>query len=78
MTETKRIENLYQYLMRKCFSPNPPKEIIVRTTLVKGGWHSNEFDAHAAGFQISRFFNPEYEARHEFSECYRLTLRETK
>ena len=78
MTETNRIENLYQYLMRKRFSLNPPKEIIVRTTLVRGGWYDNEFDAHAAGFEIRRFSNPEYEARHEFSECYKLILREHK
>lgn len=48
-------------------------EIIVRTSHVKGGWYDNELDAHLAGFDIERFINPEYEAKHEFSECYRLT-----
>lgn len=63
-----RIENLYAFL-----KGTKEDEIIVRTTRVAGGWHDNEFDAKAAGFMISRFTNKEMEARHEFSECYRLT-----
>lgn len=68
ITETNRIRNLYAYLKR-----TDADEIIVRTTYVEGGWHDNEFDAQAAGFNIYRFQNPEYAMRHEFAECYRLT-----
>ena len=64
------IGNLYSFLMK-----TTENEIVVRTTHVRGGWHDNEFDAHAAGFNISRFINPEMEARHEFAECYRLVRR---
>lgn len=46
----KRIENLHTFLKN-----TKEDEIIVRTTRVAGGWHDNEFDAHAAGFTISRF-----------------------
>lgn len=67
MTENSRIRNLYGYLMK-----TKADSIIVRTTLVSGGWDDNEFDANAAGFSICRFENPEYKARHEFAECYRL------
>lgn len=67
MTETKSIRNLYTYLRK-----TTEDEIIVRTSYVAGGWHDNEFDAHAAGFNIYRFINPEYEAKHQFAECYRL------
>ena len=70
ITETKHIRNLYAYL-----KATKADEIIIRTTYCTGGWHDNEFDAHAAGFNITRFINPEYEARHEFAECYRLTRR---
>lgn len=70
ITENKTITNLYSYLKRTAAD-----EIIVRTSRVKGGWHDNEFDANAAGFSISRFQNPEYEARHEFAECYRLVRK---
>lgn len=66
-TEIGTIRNLYSYLKR-----TDKDDIIVRTTLCNGGWHDNEFDAHAAGFDIYRFINPEYEALHQFSECYRL------
>ncbi len=66
----KRISNLYAYLM-----DTDEDEIIVRTSQVAGCWYDNEFDAHAAGFAISRFTNKEMEARHEFSECYRLTRK---
>lgn len=68
--ENKTIRNLYAYL-----KATTADEIIIRTSRVTGGWHDNEFDANAAGFNISRFINPEYEARHEFAECYRLTRR---
>ena len=68
--EGKTIENLYSFLKR-----TDADEIIVRTTRVKGCWYDNEFDANAAGFHIVRFINPEYEARHEFSECYRITRK---
>lgn len=68
--EGQTIGNLYRFL--KCTDAD---EIIVRTSRVRGGWHDNEFDANAAGFNICRFINPEYEARHEFSECYKLTRR---
>lgn len=67
VTETKPIRNLYSYLKR-----TTADEIIVRTSRVKGGWHDNEFDANAAGFSICRFQNPDYLARHEFAECYRI------
>lgn len=70
ITENKTIANLYSYLKH-----TTADEIIVRTSRVKGGWHDNEFDANAAGFSISRFQNPEYEARHEFAECYRLVRK---
>ena len=70
MTETRRIRSLYSYLKN-----TRENHIIVRTTLVSGCWYDNEFDAHAAGFEISRFQNPEYIARHEFAECYLLTRR---
>ena len=70
MTETRHIENLYAYLKR-----TRENRIIVRTTCVAGGWHDNEFSAHAAGFEICRFQNPEYLARREFAECYLLTRR---
>ena len=70
MTETRHVENLYAYLKR-----TREDRIIVRTTYVAGGWHDNEFSAHAAGFEIRRFQNPEYLARREFAECYLLTRR---
>lgn len=64
------IRNLYSFLKRTDLD-----EIVVRTTHVNGGWHDNEFDAHAAGFDIYRFQNPEMLARHEFAECYHLVRR---
>ena len=67
ITETTSIRNLYSYLKQ-----TKADEIIVRTTRVSGGWHDHEFEAQAAGFSISIFNNPEYEAKHQFSECYRL------
>lgn len=70
ITEIKTIRNLYRYLKN-----TDADEIIVRTSLCTGGWHDNEFDANAAGFDIYRFFNPEYEARNEFAECYKLIRR---
>ena len=71
MTENRTIENLYTYLRK-----STEDEIIVRTSRVNGGWHDNEFDANAAGFDICRFTNPVFEAQRTFSECYRLTRRE--
>lgn len=68
--ENKVISNLYSFLKN-----TDADEIVVRTSRVNGGWHDNEFDAHAAGFNICRFINPEYEASHTFSECYKLTRR---
>lgn len=74
ITEKQTIRNLYKYL-----KATDADEVIVRTSRVSGGWHDNEFDAQAAGFDIQRFINPEMEARHEFSECYRITRKkETK
>jgi hypothetical protein len=70
MLVNKTINNLYAFLMN-----TNEDEIIVRTSRVSGGWYDNEFDAHAAGFSISRFINKEMEARHEFAECYRITRR---
>lgn len=64
------INNLYKFLKE-----TDADTIVIRTTLVKGGWYDNEADANAAGFNITRFINPEYIARHEFAECYRLTRR---
>lgn len=62
------IENLYAYLIR-----TKEDEFIIKTSHVKGCWDDNEFDAYKAGFKIVRFINPEYKAKHEFAECYRLT-----
>lgn len=70
ITETNTVRNLYKYLKE-----TKADEIIIRTSRVTGGWHDNEFDANAAGFSISRFINPEYVAKHEFAECYRLVRR---
>jgi hypothetical protein len=67
MLENGFIKNLYAYLKN-----TKEDEIVVRTSHVMGGWHDNEFDANAAGFNIHRFNNKEMEARHEFSECYHL------
>ncbi len=68
--EGKTIENLYGFLKQ-----TDADEITIRTSRVRGGWHDNEFDAHAAGFNIYRFINPEYVARHEFPDCYKITRR---
>ena len=65
--ENKTIANLYQFLKN-----TDADEIVVRTSRVNGGWYDNEFNANAAGFSICRFHYPVYEARHEFSECYRM------
>lgn len=70
MIEEKMVSNLYAYLMN-----TKENEIIIRTSHVKGCWGDNEFDAHLAGFNIVRFINPEYEAKNEFSECYKLTRK---
>lgn len=70
MIEKKIVRNLYSYLIN-----TKENEIIIRTSYVKGGWCDNELDAHLAGFNIVRFINPEYEAKHEFSECYKLTRK---
>lgn len=64
----KIIRNLYTYLRN-----TKEDEIIIRTSHVKGCWDDNEFDAHKAGFNIVKFINPEYEANHKYSECYKLT-----
>lgn len=72
MFTNETIHNLYTYL-----KATKEDEIVVRTSRVKGGWHDNEFDAQAAGFDICRFINPALEARHEFAECYRLTRKAT-
>ncbi len=69
-TEEGMLTNLYGYLKQTRHNV-----IRIRTTHVQGGWHDNEFDAHAAGFEISRYIDAEYDARHEFSECYRLTRK---
>lgn len=73
ITETKPIKNLYSYLKN-----TTADEIIVRTSLCRGGWHDNEFDAQRAGFMICRFQNPVYIARHEFAECYRIVRKGVK
>lgn len=67
MIEKNTIKNLYSYLLR-----TKEDEIIIRTSHVKGCWDDNEFDAHKAGFNIVKFINPEYEAKNEFAECYRI------
>ena len=64
------IKNLYSYLKK-----TSEDEIIIRTTHCTGGWHDNESSANSAGFNIYRFRNPEYEARREFAECYKLVRR---
>ena len=65
--ETKKIGNFYSYL--KATKEN---EIVIRTTLIEGGWCDIESDAQSAGFSISRVMTPEYLSRHEFAECYKL------
>ena len=75
MTRKARVENGFIQSLYSYLKTTNADEITVRTTHVKGCWHDNEFDAHAAGFEIYRFNNPEYEARHEFSECYKLIRR---
>lgn len=65
-----KIENLFSFLKR-----TDADEIVIRTSRVAGGWYDNEFDANAAGFNICRVRDPEMEARHEFSECYKLTRK---
>ena len=70
MLETRMISNLYAYLKK-----TTADDIVIRTTHVSGGWHDNEFDAHAAGFDIYRFVNKEMAARHEFANCYHLVRR---
>ena len=70
MVVNQKIKNLYSFLKN-----TKVDEIIVRTTYVDGGWHDNEFAANAAGFRISTFINPEYEAKREFAECYRITRK---
>lgn len=70
MTVKKPIANLRNFLMN-----TTEDELIIRTTYVKGGWHDVEFTANRCGFSIERFINPEMEARHEFSECYKLVRK---
>lgn len=65
-----RITNLYSFLKKQ-----DADRIIIRTTYCNGGWHDNEFDANAAGYNISRFLNPEWKAIHQFSEAYLLTKK---
>ena len=67
LTIDKPISNLYSFLLN-----TDADEVVVRTTKVHGGWHDVEFDASKAGFNTMRFTNKEYEARHEFSECYKF------
>ena len=69
-TETRRIPNLYTYLKH-----STEKEIVVLTSRVNGGWHDNEFDAHAAGYNICIFRDPALTAQKKFDECYRLTRK---
>lgn len=64
------IKNIYSYLKH-----TDADEVVIRTSQVRGGWHDIEFDANAAGFNITRFINPEYEARHQFPECYKFWRR---
>lgn len=68
--DNKIIGNLYSFLKR-----TDADEIIIRTSMVRGGWHDNEFDANAAGFCIRRYIDKEYEARHEFAECYKIVRK---
>ena len=65
-----KIGNLYAFLKKQ-----DADQIIIRTTYCTGGQDDNEFDANRAGYNIYRFINPEYVARHEFSECYMLTKK---
>lgn len=65
-----RITNLYSFLKKQ-----DADTIIIRTTLCIGGWHDNEFDANAAGYNIYRFQNPEWEAKHQFAGAYMLTKK---
>lgn len=65
-----RIENFYSWLKKQ-----NAKEIVIRTSYVKGGWHDNEFDANAAGYSISRGHYEKWENLHQFSECYYLTKK---
>ena len=70
ITLTHRIPDLCAFLRS-----TDADEIIARTTYIPGGWHDAEFEAHRAGFQISRFINEDYVRNHTFAECYRLTRR---
>ena len=70
ITLTRRINDLGTFLRN-----TDADEIIARTTYIPGGWHEVEFEAHRAGFQISRFINEDYVRNHTFSECYRLIRR---
>lgn len=62
-----KIKNLYSFLRKQ-----DADKIVIRTTYCMGGWHDNEFDANAAGYNIYRIRYPEWEAKHEFSEAYEL------
>ena len=70
ITLTRRIPDLYAFLR-----DTDADEVITRTTYIPGDWHEAEFEAHRAGFQISRFINEDYVRNHTFAECYRLTRR---
>ena len=70
ITLTHRIPDLYAFLRG-----TDADEIIARTTYIPDGWHDAEFEAHRAGFQISRFINEDYVRNHTFAECYCLTRR---
>ena len=64
------IEDLYKFLKTTKLD-----KLVIRTSKVMGGWHDNEFDANAAGFNIYRFISRELEDRHEFSECYKFVRK---
>ncbi len=70
LTELGFVSNLTEYL-----SNTKLNEIVLRISMVKGGWYENEMDAHLCGFDIYRFRNELLTEMYEFDECYLLVRR---
>lgn len=70
LTELGTVSNLREYL-----SNTKLDEIVLRTSMVKGGWYENELTAHLCGFEISRFENDLLTEMGEFAKCYLITRR---
>lgn len=65
-----KISNLYDFLKK-----TNKDEIIVLSSCVDGCWSENEFDAHAANFDIIRYIDENRVRLHLFPEVYKLTRR---